>query len=243
MRIQFEINHFPKAKYFTYKRSQKQRRICYLPIAFYNFSYQLSLPSTTDHDYIMRSLSPIVLRYFCEKCKQIVCRECTVVLHKTHKYRYMEQSITVKEIVETLKALTTKVQSKEAKAAKGIEDVNATTDLITASITGLKNSVHNTATEMIRHIRLAEEEMINEIDRIQSKKFHCLKRQIHQLQDNLETFEYGKTYAEHALKYLSEVRLLSKLPPLPDIMFTFTNTSLKLKTFIGVLIGQLYTKY
>lgn len=149
----------------------------------------------------------ICARYFCEKCKQIVCRECTVVLHKSHKYRYMEQSSTVKEIVDTLKSLTMKVQSKVATAEKALEDVNTTTDLITASITGLKNSVHNTATEMVRHIRLAEEEMINEIDRIQSKKFHGLKKQTKQLQNCLETFEYGKIYAEHSLKYLSEVRI------------------------------------
>ena len=129
------------------------------------------------------------------------------MLHKSHKYRYMEQSSTVKEIVDTLKSLTMKVQSKVAKAEKALEDVNTTTDLITASITGLKNSVHNTATEMVRHIRLAEEEMINEIDRIQSKKFHGLKKQTKQLQNCLETFEYGKIYAEHSLKYLSEVRI------------------------------------
>ena len=91
------------------------------------------------------------------------------------------------------------------KAERALEDVNATTDLITASITGLKNSVRNTATEMVRNIRLAEEEMITEIDRIQSRKFHGLKQQTKRLQDNLETFEYGKTYAEHAFKYLSEV--------------------------------------
>ncbi len=150
----------------------------------------------------------IFIRYFCEKCKQIVCRECTVVLHKSHKYKYMEQTSSVKEIVNMLKSLTMKLQSKVAKTAKALDDVNATTDLITASITGLKNSVHNTATEMVRHIRLAEEEMIQEIDRIQSRKFHGLKQQTGQLQNSLETYEYGKIYAEHALKYLSEVSII-----------------------------------
>ena len=136
-----------------------------------------------------------------------MCRECTVVLHKSHKFKYVEQSSTVREIVDMLKNLTTKIQSKVAKTEKALDDVSATTDLITASITGLKTSVHNTATEMVRHIRLAEEEMITEIDRIQSRKFHGLKKQTKALQDILETFEYGKVYAEHSLKYLSEVRI------------------------------------
>lgn len=128
-----------------------------------------------------------------------------MVLHKSHKYKYLQQSSSIKEVLDTLKSLATKVQSKVEKAEKALEDVNATTDLITASITGLKNSVRNTATEMVRNIRVAEEEMINEIDRIQSRKFHGLKQQTKQLQNNLEVFAYGEIYAEHAFKYLSEV--------------------------------------
>lgn len=117
----------------------------------------------------------------------------------------MEQSGCIKEIVDSFKSLTLKVKSKIEKAEKALENVDVTNDMITASIAGLKNSIHNTATEMVRQIRLAEEDMMTEIDRIQSKKFHSLKEQTRLLQNRLETFEYGKSYAEHSLKYLSEV--------------------------------------
>lgn len=147
------------------------------------------------------------LRYFCEKCKQIVCRECTIVKHKSHKYTYMEESNTIKQVVRTLESLVQKAQSKVEKVRRAVDDVNATSDLITGSIAGLKNSVHTTATEMVRFIRLAEEEILVEIDRVQSRKFHGLNQQLKNLEMNLEIFETGKCYAEHALKYLSEVEM------------------------------------
>lgn len=156
------------------------------------------------------------LRYFCNKCKQIVCRECTIVKHKTHKYTYMEESSTVKQAVQTLEGLFLKTRSKVDKVKKAVDDVNTTSDLITASIAGLKNSIRATATEMVRNIRVAEQEMIAEIDRVQSRKFHGLNGQLKNLETNLEIYETGKCYAEHALKYLSEVELFLVNQPISD---------------------------
>ena len=156
------------------------------------------------------------LRYFCEKCKQIVCRECTIVKHKSHRYTYMEESSTVKQVVQTLEGLLLKTRSKVDKFKKAVDDVNTTSDLITASIAGLKNSIRATATEMVRNVRVAELEMITEIDRVQSRKFHGLNGQLKNLETNLEIYETGKCYAEHALKYLSDVELFLVKQPIGD---------------------------
>ena len=68
----------------------------------------------------------------------------------------------------------------------------------------------------MRNVRVAELEMITEIDRVQSRKFHGLNGQLKNLETNLEIYETGKCYAEHALKYLSDVELFLVKQPIGD---------------------------
>ncbi|XP_078582492.1 uncharacterized protein LOC144865549 [Branchiostoma floridae x Branchiostoma japonicum] len=190
------------------------------------------------------------LKFYCETCKHPICRDCTVLQHKAHKYGYLEDAVSDAraEIKNKLKAAKKKITTYQDKARavtkkqdelytrnkKAADGINAAAKEEIKYLTGL---VKGKQTEL--------KEKLSSITATRSKQLSATADSIESTLDSLSsTMDFSQRVVEHGsdfdvMNVYSDVttRLESLLegqaPDIPDdisyIMFEPTNSTTQKK--------------
>ena len=79
------------------------------------------------------------LKLFCETCEETICRDCTIVDHREHKYNFVAD--VAKREREVLHIFLSKAKGKEVVVSNGLETVYAMKELVQSRVSEVNLSL------------------------------------------------------------------------------------------------------
>ena len=138
------------------------------------------------------------LRIFCETCQELICRDCTVRIHRDHEYDTITDSYHKHcQVLET-----------------SLNPVNKLIDRVAITLTNLSNrkseikehgdmvkqEIHLTAEEMIEKIRQSERQLTKEVETAVDSKLQVLSGQMKSAEMSLSRLKDCKEFVEQSLE-------------------------------------------
>ena len=129
-----------------------------------------------------------ILKLFCETCDEAICRDCTIVKHREHKYSFVKDAFpkgkaSVLKILSETKAKASTLRealdgvlevkrSVQSCAEKNIEEVLSYSNKLIACVTDrcaeLKGSIVELKEAKLKSLEVQEEELVTALGSIQS---------------------------------------------------------------------------
>ena len=148
-----------------------------------------------------------MLKLFCETCDEAICRDCTIVKHREHKYTF------VKDVFSTGKESVLKILLEtKAKASVLQEALNGVAEV--------KRSVQSNAEQTVQEVLSCFQELTaclntrcNElncsVEEFKKAKLKSLEKQQGELETALRSVQSSIEFTEGALEHGSEVDILN----------------------------------
>lgn len=175
---------------------------------------ELDLYSTTFCKTHTRNL----IKYYCITCEATVCRVCTILEHREHRYVYPKEALP--EQKEEIAKLLAKTKEKIPQLKGALEMVREMSEKLGDCKRTIAEEIRKNTEARVSALMKTEEDLITRLEFIYAGKQKVLGLQ----RDGLE-LELGKIsgcceFAENVLKYENEVEILtikSKLKSLNDV--------------------------
>ena len=148
-----------------------------------------------------------MIKLFCETCEEAICRDCTIVKHRDHKYTFVKD-IFLKGKESLLKILS-ETKAKEASLKEALDGVLEK-----------KKSVNSHAELIVKEVVECFEDLracldtrcsglVTQIERFQIAKLKSLEIQQETLETALASVQSSLDFTEKALENGSEVEILN----------------------------------
>jgi len=153
---------------------------------------------------------PEIFTYYCEKCKDLICKECTILDHRGHKYERLSDAL------ETLKPETTLLLEENEKLKvppieRAVDDVQDMAARLHARTVATKQAVKSCAAQCIRQIENKCHELLTTIDSVYQQKSCVLQNQEKDLQLCLMKNKSATEFVNYAFKHGSEAEIFELL--------------------------------
>ena len=148
-----------------------------------------------------------MIKLFCETCEEAICRDCTIVKHRDHKYTFVKD-IFLKGKESLLKILS-ETKAKEASLKEALDGVLEK-----------KKSVNSHAELIVKEVVECFEDLracldtrcsglVTQIERFQISKLKSLEIQQETLETALASVQSSVDFTEKAIENGSEVEILN----------------------------------
>ena len=146
------------------------------------------------------------LKFYCETCDSVICRDCTVRTHKDHEYDLVSASYTkhcqelegslnpVKGKIEGLKKVLSALAEREGEIRERGE--------------GVLEEIHEMVEEMMNVLRESERKLTEQAKRVTDDKLKVLSEQTKSAEMSLSVLEDVEDYVEQSLKTGSPQQVL-----------------------------------
>ncbi|XP_035663417.1 E3 ubiquitin-protein ligase TRIM56-like [Branchiostoma floridae] len=190
------------------------------------------------------------LKFYCETCKHPICRDCTVLQHKAHKYGYLEDAVSdaraeIKNKLKAAKKEITKYKNKARAVTKKQDELYTRNKKAADGINAAAKEEIKYLTGLVKGKQTELKEKLASITETRSKQLSATADSIESTLDSLSsTVDFSQKVVEHGsdfdvMNVYSDVttRLESLLegptPDIPDdisyIMFEPTNSTIQKK--------------
>jgi tripartite motif-containing protein 2/3/tripartite motif-containing protein 71 len=149
------------------------------------------------------------LSLYCETCQELICRECTIRIHRDHTYDTVEASYhKYRHIVSSALA---DVDKKKDDVKIKVEALKEKSEEIREQGKLVKDEIHLMAEEMIKAIRESEKRLMNEVNFATDGKLLVVSSQIKSAELSLDSLNGCSDYVKQGLEMDDhQVFLLSK---------------------------------
>ena len=138
------------------------------------------------------------LRIFCETCQELICRDCTVRIHRDHEYDTITDSYHKhRQVLETSLNPVNKLIDSVAIA---LTDLNNRKSEIKEQGDMVKQEIQLTAKEMIEKIRQSERQLTREVETVVDNKLQVLSGQMKSAEMSLSQLKDCKEFVEQSLE-------------------------------------------
>ena len=138
------------------------------------------------------------LKIFCETCQELICRDCTVRIHRDHEYDTITDSYHKhRQVLETSLNPVNKLIDRVAIA---LTDLNNRKSEIKEQGDMVKQEIHLTAEEMIEKIRQSERQLTREVEIAVDSKLQVLSGQMKSAEMSLSRLKDCKEFVEQSLE-------------------------------------------
>ena len=147
------------------------------------------------------------LKLFCQSCDKPICRDCTIVDHKTHEYLFVADAAAKER--ESVKQLLDKTKAKVPILSTGVKAVEEMEKRVKAKETAVNKDID---AFMDKNIKILEEKRASlkyEAKRISQSKIKQLQAQREGLMIALASVNNSVEFTEQVLKDGSDVEVLS----------------------------------
>ncbi|XP_078583111.1 uncharacterized protein LOC144865898 [Branchiostoma floridae x Branchiostoma japonicum] len=196
------------------------------------------------------------LKFYCETCKHPICRDCTVLQHKAHKYGYLEDAVSdaraeIKNKLKAAKKKITKYKDKARAVTKKQDELYTRNKKAADGINAAAKEEIKYLTGLVKGKQTELKEKLESITADRSKQLSATADSIESTLDSLSsTVDFSQRVVEHGsdfdvMNVYSDVttRLESLLegptPDIPDdisyIMFEPTNSTIQKKEKVVAL--------
>ncbi|XP_038050325.1 E3 ubiquitin-protein ligase TRIM71-like [Patiria miniata] len=107
------------------------------------------------------------MRFFCETCEELICRDCTVVDHCKPEHHYIDSGEASQKYKETLKDVFTNFEKDIEGLQQRLVASSQAKHKLAKNITTSLKAVQNRAAEIIEHVKRQEKKISDEIKQIQ----------------------------------------------------------------------------
>ncbi|XP_068698911.1 E3 ubiquitin-protein ligase TRIM45-like isoform X2 [Montipora foliosa] len=154
------------------------------------------------------------LKLFCETCQETICRDCTIIDHREHKYNFIaDVSEREREIVQ---AILRETKTKENAVEKGLFAVEAMAYRVAERIAEVNKEVDVFFDEQVKALENMRKKLKSEVEDQGEVKLTELGSQMEALILSLAQLKSGVEFAERALAEGDDTELLAMKQPLVE---------------------------
>ena len=168
-----------------------------------------------------------LLKLFCETCNEAICRDCTIVKHREHKYAFVKDAF-AKNKESVLKILS------ETKSKAGL--LKEAIDRVSEKKRGVELGSKKTVQEVIEFFQNLTaslnsrcEELVHSTLKLKQAKQKSLNNQQEELEAALCTLQSSLEFIEKALENGSEVEILNMHKQMTGRLQELTSTKWQLE--------------
>ncbi|KAL9963707.1 hypothetical protein ACROYT_G027240, partial [Oculina patagonica] len=148
-----------------------------------------------------------LLKLFCETCDEAICRDCTIVKHREHKYTFVKDAFSKgKEGVLKILSETKTKASVLKKALNGVSEMKTS---VQSHAEQTMQEVFNCFQELTACLNTRCEDLLLGIEELKTAKLKSLEIQQGELETALGSVESSIEFTERALENGSEVEVLN----------------------------------
>lgn len=150
------------------------------------------------------------LKLYCLTCREVVCRDCTIVTHKSHDFNFIRD---VHD--DLLKELTDAADKVESKKLKFLSSVDMLEDIITNTTENARKTKHIISScfnAEIAKLEKRRDELNSKVEKIKLSEVEILAQRKDMLQGRCTTMNHSVSFATQLVSSASktDLALMSK---------------------------------
>ncbi|KAL9958090.1 hypothetical protein ACROYT_G035059 [Oculina patagonica] len=148
-----------------------------------------------------------ILKLFCQTCEQLICRDCTVIDHRNHKYSFIKDIFpAVKgEILDIVKKSRANIRDLESS----IETIKRQEDDMHKNSVEVNRKIDSFIDEQIELLEQKRQSLKDELQKSNRDRKRKLDAQMESFQTSLGCIKSSVEFTEEALTRGNEVEILS----------------------------------
>ena len=148
-----------------------------------------------------------VMKLFCDTCEEAICRDCTMVKHRFHKYTFVKDAFSKgkESLLKTLADTKGKADVLQ-KAVKSVLDMKRS---VHSQAVQTKQEVVECRNELLDCITARSADLINRVEEFKDAKLKSLNIQQEGLETALTIVQSSVEFTEKAVENGSEVEILN----------------------------------
>ena len=148
-----------------------------------------------------------LLKLFCETCDEAICRDCTIVKHREHKYTFVKDAFVEKK--ESVLKILLQTKGKAGLLKEAINRVSEMRRSVELHAEQTVQEVTNTFQKQIACLNARCEELIHGVQELKKAKQKSLEVQQEELESALSSVQSSVEFTEKALENGSKVEILN----------------------------------
>lgn len=166
---------------------------------YLNFTTRSSQQTCNEH-------SGGILQLYCELCATAICNKCAILNHSGHNIQYLQQVIgssktALLSLISQSRAKTDSYQKLSKDVLATIKNLEMQTGAICVEI---KNVFHN----LMSMLEQREQELINNVQKVQQVKFQALNRQYDEINERSMKLEKLTDEIKNNFEFSTDVDIL-----------------------------------
>ena len=147
------------------------------------------------------------LKLYCETCQETICRDCTIVDHREHKYNFVADVAERerKVVQDTLN----KTKSKERAVVKGLNAVQTMKERVQSKVSDVNKEIDAFFNKQVKTLEDYRENLKHEVMTQSQVKVKQLEKQSEALSSFLAQLKSGMDFTSQAIADGDDVKLLS----------------------------------
>lgn len=148
-----------------------------------------------------------LLKLFCQTCQKTICRDCTIVDHREHRYNFVAD-IAEKER-SSVRAILEKTKTKEKAVAEGLKAVQIMKECVVKQVSGISKQVDSFFDEQVKALEYHRASLKHEVTKQGQVKVKQLYTQAEVLSSLLAQLRSCIDFTGQAIADGDDVELLS----------------------------------
>ena len=167
------------------------------------------------------------LKLFCETCEETICRDCTIVDHREHEYKFVAD--VAEREREILHIFLSKAKGKEVVVSNGLETVYAMKELVPSRVSEVNNEVDEFFDEQVKALEYQRASLKREVMTEGKVRGDRLEKQSRVLSSFLAQLKSGVEFTSQALDDGDNVQLLTMKNQLSQRLTQLSSTKIDCK--------------
>ena len=148
-----------------------------------------------------------VMKLFCETCEKAICRDCTIVKHRDHKYNFVKDAFPKGK--ESLLKILSETKTKEPVLKEAVDGVMEMKKKVHTCAEQTVQEIINHFNELSACLDARRGELIDKVEEHKKAKLKSLEIQQEELETALGSVQSSVEFTERAFENGSEVEILN----------------------------------
>ena len=148
-----------------------------------------------------------VIKLFCETCEKAICRDCTIVKHRDHKYTFVKDAFAKGK--ESLHKILSDTETKATALKEAIDGVLEMRRNVNSYAVDTVQEVDKCFKKLTACLNNRRSQLITEIRKSSKKKLKSLQSQQEELETAFAKVQSSVDFTKKALENGSEVEILN----------------------------------
>ena len=172
-----------------------------------------------------------VMKLFCNTCEEAICRDCTIIKHRDHKYTFVKDAFAKGK--ENLLKILSEAETKATSLTEAVAGVLEMKDNVNSYADETVQEVVECFTDLTTSLNTRCHQLVTEIGELKNSKLKSLEIQQEQLETALASLQSSLDFTKKALENGSEVEILNMQKHFFSRLHVLTSTKCQLDPCIN----------